>query len=31
MPLGLQIIGLAGEDARLMAMAEWVWQNYGAT
>jgi Asp-tRNA(Asn)/Glu-tRNA(Gln) amidotransferase A subunit family amidase len=31
MPLGLQIIGRADEDARLMAMAEWVWQNYGAT
>jgi Asp-tRNA(Asn)/Glu-tRNA(Gln) amidotransferase A subunit family amidase len=28
MPLGLQIIGRAGEDATLMAVAEWVWQHY---
>ena len=27
-PLGLQITGRAGEDAALMAMAAWVWQNY---
>ena len=31
MPLGLQLIGRADEDAHLMAVAEWVWQNYGAT
>jgi Asp-tRNA(Asn)/Glu-tRNA(Gln) amidotransferase A subunit family amidase len=30
MPLGLQIIGRANEDAHLMAVAEWVWQNYAA-
>lgn len=28
LPLGLQITGRAGEDAALMAMAAWVWQNY---
>jgi Asp-tRNA(Asn)/Glu-tRNA(Gln) amidotransferase A subunit family amidase len=28
MPLGLQLIALPGQDAELMAMAEWVWQNY---
>jgi Asp-tRNA(Asn)/Glu-tRNA(Gln) amidotransferase A subunit family amidase len=28
MPLGLQIIGRAGEDATLMAVAEWVWRHY---
>src|SRR5262249_55788539 len=31
MPLGLHIIRGADEDARLMSVAEWVWQNYGAT
>jgi len=30
MPLGLQLIGLPGRDAELMAMADWVWQNYEA-
>jgi Asp-tRNA(Asn)/Glu-tRNA(Gln) amidotransferase A subunit family amidase len=29
MPLGLQIIGRADEDAALMAIAEWIWQHYG--
>ena len=28
MPLGLQIIGRADEDAQLMACAHWLWQNY---
>ena len=28
MPLGLQIIGRADEDAALMAVAEWAWRNY---
>jgi Asp-tRNA(Asn)/Glu-tRNA(Gln) amidotransferase A subunit family amidase len=28
MPLGLQIIGRAEEDAELMAIADWLWQNY---
>ncbi len=28
MPLGLQIIGRADEDAQLMAHAHWLWQNY---
>jgi Asp-tRNA(Asn)/Glu-tRNA(Gln) amidotransferase A subunit family amidase len=28
MPLGLQIIGRADEDAQLMARAHWLWQNY---
>ncbi len=31
MPLGLQIIGRADEDFHLMAVAEWVWHNYGVT
>jgi Asp-tRNA(Asn)/Glu-tRNA(Gln) amidotransferase A subunit family amidase len=26
MPLGLQLIGRADEDADLMAVAAWVWQ-----
>lgn len=29
MPLGLQLIGRKDEDADLMALADWVWQNYG--
>jgi Asp-tRNA(Asn)/Glu-tRNA(Gln) amidotransferase A subunit family amidase len=28
MPLGLQIIGRAEEDADLMAIVDWLWQNY---
>jgi len=28
MPLGLQLIGRANEDADLMATAAWVWQSY---
>jgi Asp-tRNA(Asn)/Glu-tRNA(Gln) amidotransferase A subunit family amidase len=28
MPLGLQFIGRADEDAQLMAHAQWLWQNY---
>ena len=28
MPLGLQLIGRAQEDARLLAVAQWLWQNY---
>ena len=28
MPLGLQLIGRQDEDADLMALADWVWQNY---
>ena len=28
MPLGLQLMGRQDEDADLMALAEWVWQNY---
>ena len=28
MPLGLQIIGRADEDAALLGVAEWVWQHY---
>lgn len=28
MPLGLQIIGRADEDAELMARAHWLWQSY---
>jgi Asp-tRNA(Asn)/Glu-tRNA(Gln) amidotransferase A subunit family amidase len=28
MPLGLQLIGRAEEDAGLMAIADWLWQNY---
>jgi len=28
MPLGLQIISRADEDANLMARAQWLWQNY---
>jgi Asp-tRNA(Asn)/Glu-tRNA(Gln) amidotransferase A subunit family amidase len=28
MPLGIQIIGHADEDARLVAHAHWLWQNY---
>jgi Asp-tRNA(Asn)/Glu-tRNA(Gln) amidotransferase A subunit family amidase len=28
MPLGLQLIGRADEDAELMAIADWLWQNY---
>src|SRR5262249_56538506 len=27
MPLGLQLIGRKDEDADLMALADWVWQN----
>jgi Asp-tRNA(Asn)/Glu-tRNA(Gln) amidotransferase A subunit family amidase len=30
MPLGLQIIGHADQDAALMAIAEWVWQHYAS-
>ena len=30
MPLGLQLIGRAGEDAALMAIADWVWHHYAA-
>jgi Asp-tRNA(Asn)/Glu-tRNA(Gln) amidotransferase A subunit family amidase len=30
MPLGLQLIGRKDEDAGLMAIAEWVWQNYAS-
>jgi Asp-tRNA(Asn)/Glu-tRNA(Gln) amidotransferase A subunit family amidase len=30
MPLGLQLIGHKDEDAALMAIAEWVWQNYAS-
>jgi Asp-tRNA(Asn)/Glu-tRNA(Gln) amidotransferase A subunit family amidase len=30
MPLGLQLIGRKDEDAALMAIAEWVWQNYAS-
>lgn len=30
MPLGLQLIGRSGEDAALMAIAAWIWQNYAA-
>ena len=28
MPLGLQLLTLPNRDAELMAMADWVWQNY---
>src|SRR5580704_16600354 len=28
MPLGLQIIGRADEDAQLMGCVQWLWQNY---
>ena len=28
MPLGLQLIGRQDEDADVMALADWVWQNY---
>ncbi len=28
LPLGLQLLGLPGHDAELMAIVEWVWQNY---
>jgi Asp-tRNA(Asn)/Glu-tRNA(Gln) amidotransferase A subunit family amidase len=28
MPLGLQLIGRADEDAHLLAVAQWLWQNY---
>jgi Asp-tRNA(Asn)/Glu-tRNA(Gln) amidotransferase A subunit family amidase len=28
MPLGLQLIGRAEQDAELMAIASWLWQNY---
>ena len=28
MPLGLQIIGRADEDAQLIAIADWLWGNY---
>jgi Asp-tRNA(Asn)/Glu-tRNA(Gln) amidotransferase A subunit family amidase len=28
MPLGLQIVGHAHEDARLLAAAQWLWQSY---
>jgi Asp-tRNA(Asn)/Glu-tRNA(Gln) amidotransferase A subunit family amidase len=28
MPLGLQFIGRADEDAGLLALAQWLWQNY---
>jgi Asp-tRNA(Asn)/Glu-tRNA(Gln) amidotransferase A subunit family amidase len=28
MPLGLQLIGRAHEDAHLLAVAQWLWQNY---
>jgi Asp-tRNA(Asn)/Glu-tRNA(Gln) amidotransferase A subunit family amidase len=30
MPLGLQLIGRADEDAALMAIAEWVWRHYAS-
>jgi Asp-tRNA(Asn)/Glu-tRNA(Gln) amidotransferase A subunit family amidase len=30
MPLGLQLLTLPNRDAALMAMADWVWQNYEA-
>jgi Asp-tRNA(Asn)/Glu-tRNA(Gln) amidotransferase A subunit family amidase len=30
MPLGLQIVCRASEDAALLAIAEWVWRNYAA-
>jgi hypothetical protein len=30
MPLGLQIIGRADEDAALLGVAEWVWQHYAS-
>jgi len=28
MPLGLQLLGKPDQDAELMAMADWLWQNY---
>ncbi len=28
LPLGLQLIGMPDRDAELMAIADWVWQNY---
>jgi Asp-tRNA(Asn)/Glu-tRNA(Gln) amidotransferase A subunit family amidase len=28
MPLGLQLIGRAQEDAHLLAVAQWLWRNY---
>ena len=28
LPLGLQLIGMPDRDAELLAIAEWVWQNY---
>ncbi len=30
MPLGLQLIGRAEQDADLMAIAHWLWQNYAS-
>ena len=30
MPLGLQLVGRKDEDAALMAIAGWVWQNYAS-
>ncbi|MDU8944954.1 amidase [Ovoidimarina sediminis] len=31
LPMGVQLVGRAGEDARLLATARWVWRKMGAT
>jgi Asp-tRNA(Asn)/Glu-tRNA(Gln) amidotransferase A subunit family amidase len=29
MPIGLQIIGRRGNDAKVLKVAKWLWENFG--